>query len=430
MKPEKITISVEVAFSSPSDFPAENYINMINNHIIDCGTHYFKVKAYNWQALPPVNGNPQNGINEDVIKPADIVTVWFHTSVGSNTLNYRSGTIEELNLALQLGKKVMLYIVGLDGLSVADIFKKSKDLLAIKKLIDENKDKLLYKSVPNNPEKIITELIKGIEINANKTLEEDRLLSLIKENHYSTTIYIDKRTSLSDILVMWRQDVGRQKKIGILNNNLEIECKESKEFAQYVIASLCSYLEKDMEFLAMTTLPFFKDYLLCLNGDAEGRDVLLSFCQFANRGGHWKRLMVVNNKDVFDNSEFKNYIIRLRAFIWQNVLPEYRANLEFKIYFSDNYEQDIYISRNCSFPLGIINETATSENTNFNTINQMALHLKNFSNNGYAPIISPRIKDAKNVNFFNTAMVKFYELYAKAVDINDIDFDGFLKPAA
>lgn len=100
--------------SCPSD--VNNEIKIINrvvdniNDSIGMSMDIF-VKTLHWSKniTPGAGDYAQNLINEQILDKADIIIAIFGNKIGSATQNYESGTIEEIEYAIQEKKKVFVY---------------------------------------------------------------------------------------------------------------------------------------------------------------------------------------------------------------------------------------------------------------------------------------------------------------------------------
>ncbi len=100
--------------ASPSDVTAErniirevlsewNTINAEENNIV--------LLPVSWEshAVPEMGDRPQAIINKQVLKECDLLVGVFWTRIGTDTGEYVSGTVEEIEEHIKLGKPAMLY---------------------------------------------------------------------------------------------------------------------------------------------------------------------------------------------------------------------------------------------------------------------------------------------------------------------------------
>lgn len=71
------------------------------------------IKSYRYENDAPVTSykKPQDIINEEVLEKCDILIALFHSKIGTPTVNYRSGTIEEVEYFLKRKKPVIFYFI-------------------------------------------------------------------------------------------------------------------------------------------------------------------------------------------------------------------------------------------------------------------------------------------------------------------------------
>jgi len=104
----------KVMIASPSDVTAErniirdvlsewNAINAEKNNIV--------LLPVSWEShsAPEMGDRPQAIINKQILKDSDLLVGVFWTRIGTDTGEYISGTVEEIEEHVKLGKPAMLY---------------------------------------------------------------------------------------------------------------------------------------------------------------------------------------------------------------------------------------------------------------------------------------------------------------------------------
>lgn len=130
---------LRVLIASPSDVQRER--DQIERAIFNWNTVYSEdtqivLLPTRWENVPPSyrGDDPQQILNDGIVKKADILIGVFWTKIGSPTANYTSGTLEEISQFIQQGKEVMIYFVDREH-SIDNL-----DLEQIKKLREFKKD--------------------------------------------------------------------------------------------------------------------------------------------------------------------------------------------------------------------------------------------------------------------------------------------------
>ncbi|MFF2017810.1 hypothetical protein [Paenibacillus sp. NPDC058177] len=111
---------LRVLIASPSDVANER--DKVEEAIIEWNRiHSEELKIVllpgRWEndITPTYHGDdPQQIINEQLVNKCDILIGVFWTKLGTPTLNYTSGTLEEINIFIESKKEVMLYFVDKD----------------------------------------------------------------------------------------------------------------------------------------------------------------------------------------------------------------------------------------------------------------------------------------------------------------------------
>ena len=118
-----------VMFASPSDVTVErehareavhewNVVHAASRHVVLLPT------GWDTHATPSMGGAPQEIINRQVLRQADLLVGIFWTRLGTATTSHASGTVEELERHIAAGKPAMLYFsaqpVHLDSVDLAE----------------------------------------------------------------------------------------------------------------------------------------------------------------------------------------------------------------------------------------------------------------------------------------------------------------------
>ena len=104
----------KVLIASPSDVreargEVETAIHQWNTH--NAENHSAILLPWRWEdgGIPLLGDSPQNILNDQGVKSADIVIALFGTRLGAPTTNYDSGTVEEILESLKNDKRVHVY---------------------------------------------------------------------------------------------------------------------------------------------------------------------------------------------------------------------------------------------------------------------------------------------------------------------------------
>jgi nucleoside 2-deoxyribosyltransferase len=103
-----------VLIASPSDLAEERQVatdaiaEWNNQHASTEGVVLLPEK-FETHATPQAEIRPQQAINEQLVSKCDILIAMFWTKYGNNTGVAESGTVEEIDQAVEAGKPVMLY---------------------------------------------------------------------------------------------------------------------------------------------------------------------------------------------------------------------------------------------------------------------------------------------------------------------------------
>ena len=110
------THTYQVLIASPSDMPEER--EAVTEAIYEWNTQHAEQESVvllpvKWEthALPTADTRPQAALNRQFVS-CDILVGMFWTKLGSNTGVAESGTVEEIDQFVQVGKPAMLYFSG------------------------------------------------------------------------------------------------------------------------------------------------------------------------------------------------------------------------------------------------------------------------------------------------------------------------------
>jgi hypothetical protein len=118
-----------VMFASPSDVTVEHDDARDAVHewnVVHAASRHVVLLPIGWDthATPSIGGAPQEIINRQVLRQADLLVGIFWTRLGTATNSHASGTVEELERHIAAGKPAMLYFsaqpVRLDSVDLAE----------------------------------------------------------------------------------------------------------------------------------------------------------------------------------------------------------------------------------------------------------------------------------------------------------------------
>src|SRR5271157_4965996 len=108
------SIAYEVLIASPSDVASERHI--VAEVVADWNSAHARttgivLQSRRWElnAVPQMGERPQALINKQLVEEADILIGVFSSRLGTPTGVAPSGTVEEVDHFVKLGKPVMLY---------------------------------------------------------------------------------------------------------------------------------------------------------------------------------------------------------------------------------------------------------------------------------------------------------------------------------
>ena len=113
--PSKITV-YDLLISCPSD--VSEYVDMLEKEIIHFNNFYGRsnnviVRTRHWSkdSYSEFGNHPQKLLNKQIVDSSDIALGVFWTRFGTPTESYGSGTEEEIERMLSMGKQVFLYFL-------------------------------------------------------------------------------------------------------------------------------------------------------------------------------------------------------------------------------------------------------------------------------------------------------------------------------
>lgn len=113
--PSKITV-YDLLISCPSD--VSEYVDMLEKEIIHFNNFYGRsnnviVRTRHWSkdSYSEFGNHPQKLLNKQIVDSSDMALGVFWTRFGTPTENYGSGTEEEIERMLSMGKQVFLYFL-------------------------------------------------------------------------------------------------------------------------------------------------------------------------------------------------------------------------------------------------------------------------------------------------------------------------------
>lgn len=210
---------LRVLIASPSDVKQER--DEIESVIFEWNkrfaeeTHVILLPS-RWEddVTPSYGGSdPQQIINNQLINKCDILIGVFWTKLGTATSKHLSGTLEEINIFIEMGKEVMLYFVDKD-------IPRQTDFSEVKK-VDEFRNQYGQKGIysPYNASKIMDHLYKKIMNLRKKSPQSQIVLNPIVNNSVSKTeqpdtlgklIEADKLTRNELLLLKYVLDTGNR----------------------------------------------------------------------------------------------------------------------------------------------------------------------------------------------------------------------------
>lgn len=112
----RLATVVRVLIASPGD---ANDARDVVETVIDewnrahAATQGVRLDAVRWErdALPEFGRPPQVALNEELVQDSDIGIAMFRSRLGTPTVDAQSGTVEEIELLVKLGRPVMVYFL-------------------------------------------------------------------------------------------------------------------------------------------------------------------------------------------------------------------------------------------------------------------------------------------------------------------------------
>lgn len=130
--------------------------------------------------------NPQQIINEKLLKKSDLLIGVFWTKLGTPTSDFASGTLEEVSTFHSLGKDVMVYFVN-ENVSLATDFEEVKKVNEFKKQFRNNNLSFDY-----NKNRIVSDLLKYVrERSSVNSIEKVESQMEVKKNNVNLAKLIE-----------------------------------------------------------------------------------------------------------------------------------------------------------------------------------------------------------------------------------------------
>lgn len=147
---------LQVLLSSPSDLPQQhreiitNAMNMWNATTGRMSKIHFA--ATDWKiGVPPTFGmHPQQIINETIVDSSDLAIVVFSGRLGTQTENFESGTVEEIERLVQAGKQVAVFVNRVPSTSSG--VHEAEEKLRLEKYLESIQNKCLYRQYTDTDE--------------------------------------------------------------------------------------------------------------------------------------------------------------------------------------------------------------------------------------------------------------------------------------
>jgi nucleoside 2-deoxyribosyltransferase len=116
---------LEVLIASPGDISWErqavvDVVARLNSNLGADTAVILLPRRWEFDAVPQMGGDGQSIINEQMVDGADVVIAIFHNRLGSRTPRADSGTVEEIDRAVEMGKSVHIYVSEMDRPSDVD----------------------------------------------------------------------------------------------------------------------------------------------------------------------------------------------------------------------------------------------------------------------------------------------------------------------
>ncbi|MFX3634435.1 MAG: DUF4062 domain-containing protein [Candidatus Pristimantibacillus sp.] len=209
---------LNVFIASPSDVAAER--DEVEQAIFQWNSLYaeeLKVillpKRWEKDTFPAYRGNdPQQLINEQVVKNCDILVGIFWNKLGSPTLNHGSGTLEEIQFFIDKQKDVLVYFVEKDvprnnynyaEMAQVDEYKKKYSGLALYSVYAKDK-------VIDHLYRTVSARIKQAQIVSNKNMSEPITKADANESRLEKLIRTRVLLEEEILLLAYSKDTGNR----------------------------------------------------------------------------------------------------------------------------------------------------------------------------------------------------------------------------
>lgn len=235
-----------IFISSPSDLKEERI--MLEKYIkteLKIEDNAFDVVAWEKNLPSMVTNNPQKEINEQLLKPSDMLIGIFKRKFGSPTKEYASGTVEEIEKFISDNKPVSLYFldseVQVNALSKEEL----SDLIKIQEFKDKYKDVGVYVEVSN-----IQDIIDRLHIDIKSGIDK-----IARDNKKNKSIHTTKE-----------ENTVQNVQINQTVNNNEVNNVYSEWYLQSIADLINEYIhQKDIDYNYKFDITFRENLLLAKN---------------------------------------------------------------------------------------------------------------------------------------------------------------------
>ena len=197
----------KVMIASPSDVVGERSIirESLNQwNIINSDTRKIVLLPVGWEthSTPEMGSKPQSIINKQILNDCDLLIGVFWTRIGTETDQYKSGTIEEIEEHILSQKPVMLYF------SSAPVLLDSVDneqYAKLKEFKESCKNRGLYEEY-NDLSDFKEKIFRQIHIKLNK-------------DHYFNIDFLEEEITISDVYVGKIPEISKEAKIILIEGS-------------------------------------------------------------------------------------------------------------------------------------------------------------------------------------------------------------------
>lgn len=147
---------LQVLLSSPSDLPPQhreiitNAMHMWNATTGRMSKIHFAATDWKIGVSPTFGMHPQQIINETIVDSSDLAIVVFSGKLGTQTENFESGTVEEIERLAQAGKQVAVFVNRVP--SISNGVHEAEEKLRLEKYLESIQTKCLYKQYSDTDE--------------------------------------------------------------------------------------------------------------------------------------------------------------------------------------------------------------------------------------------------------------------------------------